>query len=239
MLDDARDLTWKPKLVAQLMAAGGILSMPALQLGAGWTAIALIWLVGVTNAFNFMDGVNGIAAFEAMVCGTVMGVLFWRAGDVPAAVLAFAIAGGASGFFPWNAFTGSVFMGDVGSLPLGFLLAAFVLRGAADGIAPWVMALPLLPFLLDTGITLVRRIARRERIVHAHRSHFYQRLTDLGWSHVAVTGLWGFLAAVSGAVAWNWSRFGKAGEPAIAALFVLHLAVFALIGYRHSRRRQD
>lgn len=228
MLDDARNLGWLPKLAAQLVAAGGVLAMPEMRpLGLG-VLIAAIFIVGYTNAFNFMDGVNGIAALQAMISGATMGLLLWRAGDTAGALVCFAIAGGAAGFFPWNAFTGSIFMGDVGSLPLGFLFAAFVLRGAKTGIPAWVMALPLLPFLLDTGLTLLRRIARREQIVRAHRSHFYQQLTDLGWSHLAVTLLWGGFAALGAAVAlWKPAPF------AIALAVVVQVLSFAVIGLRH------
>jgi UDP-N-acetylmuramyl pentapeptide phosphotransferase/UDP-N-acetylglucosamine-1-phosphate transferase len=182
--------------------------------------------------------VNGIASLEAMICGATMGVLLLRAGDGTGAALSFAAAGAAAGFFPWNAFTGSIFMGDVGSLPLGFLFAAIALRGAQKGIAPWLMAAPLLPFLLDTGITLVRRAARRERIFQAHRTHFYQQLTDLGWSHLGVTLLWGGLAGAASVIAVNWSALGAWRIAAYAAIAALHVGVFAWIALTLQRRRR-
>jgi Fuc2NAc and GlcNAc transferase len=237
LLDDAMNLPATAKLAAQIVASAAIVLIPHYRTGPLLAALAIVWIAGVTNAFNFMDGVNGIAALEAMISGLVMGLLLLRAGDVPGGMLCFAIAGGAAGFFPWNAFSGSIFMGDVGSLPLGFLFAALVVRGAHHGIAPWVMGLPLLPFLLDTGLTLVRRVVRRERIFEAHRTHAYQRLTDLGWSHLGVTLLWGALAAAGGAVALAWDRLEAFRLMAMAGVVALHGFAFVAVATRHRRLR--
>ena len=229
LVDDARNLSAKLKIIVQLLLAIALLViMPTSVL---WVFVALVWIIGVTNGFNFMDGVNGIASLEAIVCGVTMGVLLLRAGDPAAAALSFAIAGAAAGFFPWNAFTGSIFMGDVGSLPLGFLFAALVVRGAQDGIAPWIIAAPLLPFLLDTGVTLVRRVLRRERVWEAHRSHFYQQLTDLRWSHLGVTLLWGAMAATASAVAVVW--------PAPVALAIVALVILVVFAVIATAKRND
>lgn len=199
LIDDATDLRPAWKLVIQIAAAAGILF--PLGLDPVLVPVALFWIVGVTNAFNFMDGINGIASLEAMICGATMGVLLLRAGDVMGAACCFAVAGAAAGFFPWNAFNGSIFMGDTGALALGFFFGAMVVRGGAPR---WLLALPLLPFLADSGVTLARRAMRRERVYEAHRTHFYQRLTNRGWSHFAVTLLWGALAAAASAVALFW-----------------------------------
>lgn len=237
MIDDAKSLGWRPKFLVQLAAAVAVLLVPGQWPGPLLAVVAIFWIAGVTNAFNFMDGVNGIAALEAMICGVVMGLVLLQTGDLTGGLLCFAIAGAAGGFFPWNAFTGSIFMGDVGSLPLGFLFAALVVRGVDFGIRPWILALPLLPFLLDTGWTLLRRVARWERIFEAHRTHSYQRLTDLGWSHLEVSLLWGGLAAAGGAVALAWEALGALQLFASAGLIVLHAVVFAAIAVRHRELR--
>lgn len=200
LLDDARNLRAGTKFLFQVAAAAGILF--SLHLDPLPGAVVLFWIVGVTNAFNFMDGINGIASLEAIICGATMGLLLLRAGDAAGAAVCFAVAGAAAGFFPWNAFTGSIFMGDTGALALGFFFGAMVVRGGAPR---WQLALPLLPFLVDSGITLARRVLRRERIYEAHRTHFYQRLTNRGWSHVAVTLLWGAFAAAASALALLWN----------------------------------
>jgi len=199
LADDARNLHPGLKFIIQVAAAAAILFPFGLDPLLAF--IALLWIVGVTNAFNFMDGINGIASLEAIICGATMGVLLLRAGDVPGAACCFAVAGAAAGFYPWNAFTGSIFMGDTGALALGFFFGAMVVRGGAPR---WLLALPLLPFLADSGITLARRVVRRERIYEAHRTHFYQLLTNRGWSHVAVALLWGAFAAAASVVALCW-----------------------------------
>jgi len=232
LIDDARNLPARIKLVVQVLLAVAAVSLITPRMRPAFAMIAVFWLVGVTNGYNFMDGVNGIASMEAIVCGAAMGALMQRAGDPAGAALCYALAGAAAGFFPWNGFSGSIFMGDVGSLPLGFFFAAMTVRGAQQGLAPWIMAAPLLPFLLDAGITLIRRIARRERVFEAHRSHFYQQLTDLGWSHVRVAALWAALAAVSACVALVSPRLGSLAAAAYAFVVLLHLAVFATIGYK-------
>lgn len=223
ILDDKLNLAATWKLVVQLVLAL-VFVAPFVRSALLPAVIALVWIAGVTNFFNFMDGINGIASLEAVVCGIAMGLLLLRSGDAPAAALAFAVAGAAAGFFPWNGFTGWIFMGDVGSLPLGFILGALVVRGARDGVPPWIMAAPLLPFLLDTGLTLVRRVWRREAIFQAHRTHFYQQLTDLVPSHLLVASLWTALAVAAAAVALLHPT-----PVAFAAIVAVHVVVFAII----------
>ena len=232
-IDDAKDLRWSLKLAVQLVATVTILSIPAFRMHFALALVAAFWIIGVTNGFNFMDGVNGIASAEATVCGLTMGALLLAAGDRSGAAVSFAVAGAAFGFFIWNGATGSIFMGDVGSLPLGFLLSVLVLRGATVGIAPWVMALPLLPFLLDTGITLLRRTVRREVIFRAHRTHYYQRLTDLGWSHLSVTMLWVALAAAAAAVSLRWNVLHGFRFVLYGIVIAVNLAVITVIELRH------
>jgi UDP-GlcNAc:undecaprenyl-phosphate GlcNAc-1-phosphate transferase len=214
------------------------LDLPYRALPLAWAAVPLsvFWLAGMTNAYNFMDGLNGIASVEAIVCGATMASLAMQSGDGPAAALALVLAAAALGFLPWNLPSGSIFMGDTGSTTLGFLFAALVLRLAHHGVSPIAAALPLLPFLLDSGITLARRLARGERVLTAHRSHFYQRLQQQGWSHAAVTSLYGVLAVCCGLAAQQWPRLAAPKQLALlAALLALHGAVFAAI--ERGRRR--
>jgi UDP-N-acetylmuramyl pentapeptide phosphotransferase/UDP-N-acetylglucosamine-1-phosphate transferase len=154
--------------------------------------IQFFWLVGYTNAFNFMDGINGLAASQAVFTGAAsflligLGTNGWRA--LPA-IVCLAAAGAAAGFLPHNAFRARLFMGDVGSASLGFLLAALTLWVAQ--YADWYLLPPLIllhaNFVLDTSITMLRRMARGERWREAHREHFYQRLIRSGLKHLTVT----------------------------------------------------
>lgn len=196
----------------------------------------IFWIVGYTNAFNFMDGVNGISSAHAIIAGLVLAVLLSARGDQPGAILALTVAGAAAGFLPWNFPSGSIFMGDVGSATMGFLLAALVARLAMATDGSFVQAiLPMTPFVLDTTLTLVRRILKGERWLSAHRSHFYQHLNQSGWSHPRVTALWTLLAIVSAIPAVGWPSMGPIQRLiSLAIIISIHLGVFRWIDLRET-----
>jgi len=220
--------------------------------GLPWSVVALVWLlaflwvVGYTNAFNFMDGINGIAAGQAIVTGFGMALLGGLAlhGYHDAPVLwSLAIGSAALGFLPHNFPQARMFMGDVGSAPLGFLLAVLVLWLALD-VGAWLLiplALLHANFVLDTGITLVRRILRGERWYEPHREHFYQRLIRAGKSHTFVTG---WEMALQGVVLGLMVLYLHAAVPArvglIAVVILVWLAFFAFCesSFRKSNVRQ-
>lgn len=153
-------------------------------------AAGLLWLWFI-NLFNFMDGIDGLAAVETVTIGgglALVGVLVaslqpWAATAVfPSAALAAA----ALGFVYWNWSPSRLFLGDVGSVPLGYLLGWLLLGAAAAG--QWAAALILpLYYLADATWTISRRAWRREKLWRAHREHFYQRAVQRGFSHAAVT----------------------------------------------------
>lgn len=249
LVDDFRALPAKPKLAVHVLTALATTFLADVTLERlkipfhGWLElsilaipITLFWIVGVTNAYNFMDGINGMASVEAIVCGAAYGALTARAGDAAGTTLALAIAGAAAGFLVWNA-GGSIFMGDVGSGMLGFLFGVLALRLAWWDVPFLAAMLPLFPFLFDTGLTLVRRARRRERLLSAHRSHMYQRLAALGWSHTAVSSLWGALAAGCAAGALGWDRMTDAGHVGLLVAIVLVHAGVALAISAAERRR--
>jgi UDP-GlcNAc:undecaprenyl-phosphate/decaprenyl-phosphate GlcNAc-1-phosphate transferase len=158
-----------------------------------FVAASYLWLVGYTNAFNFMDGINGIAGGQAFI--TAVGTACIAASLLenvlhPAVLAAAGLGGAALGFLPHNFPRARMFMGDVGSAPVGFLLAALSLCIVVKAGDLWA-AVPLLlihcNYIFDTGITLVRRISRGERFYEAHKDHFYQRLVRAGKSHAFVT----------------------------------------------------
>jgi UDP-GlcNAc:undecaprenyl-phosphate GlcNAc-1-phosphate transferase len=250
IIDERTELPRMLRLVLQIGVAvltpivAGIavhqLDLPFASIPLGWVAIPLsvFWIVGVTNGYNFMDGLNGISSVEAIVCGATMAALALRSGDTAAGALALALGAAACGFLPWNA-TGSIFMGDTGSATFGFLFAVLALRLTQDGTSIVAAALPLLPFLLDSGITLVRRALRGERFFSTpHRSHFYQHLQQQGWPHLAVSAVYGALAVCSAVAALQWDDLSDRYRLlALAALLALHGAVFAVIEMRHQRQR--
>jgi UDP-N-acetylmuramyl pentapeptide phosphotransferase/UDP-N-acetylglucosamine-1-phosphate transferase len=156
--------------------------------------LAFIWIVGYANAFNFMDGINGLAAGQAILTGfgtALLGGLALHSYNCTPVLWSVAIASAALGFLPHNYPQARIFMGDSGSVPLGFLLAVLTLWLPMIA-GPWLLvplALLHANFVLDTGITLFRRVVKGERWYEPHREHFYQRLIRSGKSHSFVTGL--------------------------------------------------
>ena len=155
--------------------------------------LSFLWVAGYTNAFNFMDGINGIATSQAITTGLGTALVTLACGgsvSSPLFQLAIVVAGASLGFLPHNFPSARMFMGDVSSAPLGFLLSSLGLWVLRDHgfVAFGAVVLLHLNFVLDTGITLVRRVVRGERWYDAHREHFYQRLVRSGKSHAFVTG---------------------------------------------------
>lgn len=151
-------------------------------------AILLSWMM---NLFNFMDGINGIAGTEAIAIAIgFLAVLTLYGGADPAmAALAASLAGAAAGFLVWNLRrTALVFLGDAGSVPLGFLTGALMIDLAIKGFWAAALILPLY-FLVDATSTLLTRLVRGERFWEAHRSHAYQRAARALDSHLAVVAL--------------------------------------------------
>jgi Fuc2NAc and GlcNAc transferase len=198
-LDDLRGLPAATRLIAHLAAAlwavawlGGLPALAVgtetVRLGPAGAVLAVLGIVWAINLYNFMDGIDGLAASEAASVGTLAAV-FLAPRDPALAAVAVIVAAAAAGFLPWNWQRARVFMGDVGSGFLGFILAALALASENAAAVPALVWLLLLGvFFVDATITLVRRMVRRERWYAAHRGHAYQRATQSGWSHAQVTG---------------------------------------------------
>ena len=193
LLDDLRGLPAISRLVLQAAGAAGVATLLVLHLPltafamAAAALVAAVWLVGFVNAFNFMDGVNGISAAHALIGGAAYACLAaWRQDGFGAAV-GLALAAGACAFLPWNAGRARVFLGDVGSYSIGAALAVLAVRLIADGVPAAAVAGPVALYLADVAWTLQRRIRRGEPWLEGHRTHVYQRWCDAGWSHQEVT----------------------------------------------------
>lgn len=192
LLDDLRGLRASVRLALQAAGGAGVaallvsqLDAPAPLLAGGALALA-IWLAGFVNAFNFMDGVNGISGMHALIGGVAYACLAqWRQ-DTFGVTAGLAIAIGACAFLPWNAFRARVFLGDVGSYSLGAALAVLAACSVLRGVPVEAAAGPVALYLADTAWTLQRRIRRGERWLQPHRTHVYQRWCDVGWSHQEV-----------------------------------------------------
>ncbi len=194
-LDDLRGLTAAIRLLVQIaaVAAGLAVLPPESLIFNGFLPVlmdrvlaALIWLWFV-NLFNFMDGIDGITGIELASIGTGLAVLGMMAG-VPEArgLLAVVLVGASIGFLAWNWSPARIFLGDVGSVPLGYLSGWLLLQTALAGYW-WAAAILPLYYLTDATATLLRRLARGEKIWEAHREHYYQRAVQGGLSHRQVS----------------------------------------------------
>jgi len=193
-IDDLRDLGALPRLAAQFAAAiAGVLVLPGLVfqglfppwLDATLAVIGWVWFV---NLFNFMDGIDGISGVESIsiAAGVVLtgAILSIIPGGMTAQALA--VAAATAGFLAWNWHPAKIFLGDIGSVGLGYLLAWLLLALAAMGEWEAALILPLY-YLADATITLLHRLARREKVWQAHREHYYQQAVQNGRSHARVS----------------------------------------------------
>jgi UDP-N-acetylmuramyl pentapeptide phosphotransferase/UDP-N-acetylglucosamine-1-phosphate transferase len=183
LLDDYFGLTAKLRLLAQVAAAAAFLLMSGQShLPAG--IILLILIVWMTNLYNFMDGADGLAGGMAAIGFGAYGLAAWVNAYDAMAMLNWSICAAALGFLLFNFPPARLFMGDAGSVPLGFLAGALGVLGWQQHIwAGWFPLLVFSPFIVDATLTLLRRALRRQRIWQAHKSHYYQRLVRLGLSH--------------------------------------------------------
>jgi UDP-GlcNAc:undecaprenyl-phosphate GlcNAc-1-phosphate transferase len=248
LLDDFRNLRAPLKFLLQIAAAvlvtlGGFtidaLGLPGLgRLPLGWTAwpVTVIWLVGLSNAMNLVDGVDGFAGAITATAAAALGASALAQGRFGAALVACCLLGATAGFLAYNVPPARIFMGDSGSLLLGFVLATLpLLRGSAqpDGVTlaldlaatVAVLGLPV----LDTATSIVRRIRARLPIYHPDRLHLHHKLQAIGLSDRAIflaaiaTGLvlgsLAFAAVVVGGW-WGWGMMG-AGAAILCALYAI------------------
>lgn len=149
-----------------------------------WSAAVVLSLVWMTNLYNFMDGSDGLAGGMTVFGFGSYSAAAWFGGDISLSVTGAAIAAAALGFLRFNFPPARIFMGDAGSVPLGFAAGALGYQGWAQTLWPWWFPLLVFsPFIVDATVTLLRRGLRGERVWRAHREHYYQRLVRLGWGH--------------------------------------------------------
>jgi UDP-N-acetylmuramyl pentapeptide phosphotransferase/UDP-N-acetylglucosamine-1-phosphate transferase len=185
-----------------------------LLIGIGW-----VWFI---NLFNFMDGIDGIASIEALAIGLGSAALVWYTeGEQTTATIGLILAASSLGFLPFNWYPAKIFMGDVGSIPLGFLSAWILISLASQEMGPAAFILSLV-FFADATLTLFKRLFKGEKIWQAHNQHFYQRAVQRGLSHSQAT--LGATCANSILVSLAlWSTEGHPLTAIIAAFFVIGL----------------
>jgi UDP-N-acetylmuramyl pentapeptide phosphotransferase/UDP-N-acetylglucosamine-1-phosphate transferase len=183
LLDDHHTLGAGLRLLIQLgtvtlllLSQGGL--QPLTLAAAG---LLLLWMI---NLYNFMDGMDGFAAGMAVIGFGTFALLAWQAG-MPAFALGCAITvAAAAGFLLLNFPPARLFMGDSGSTVLGLLAAVVMLKAHISGLLPlWLGLLVFSPFIVDASVTLATRAVRGEKVWLPHKTHYYQKLVELGWGH--------------------------------------------------------
>lgn len=237
LADDIFTLPTLLRLAAHLAAAGaavGLVTGVSEPLQFVLLALAVAWYA---NLYNFMDGSDGLAGGMA-VFG--FGAYAWAAHQAGHAALTTAgasIAVASLAFLLVNFHPARLFMGDVGSVPLGFLAGALGVLGWRDGVWPlWFPVLVFAPFVCDATLTLAKRLLRRERVWRAHKDHYYQRLVRMGFGHRGAA--WIEYAAMAGCAAT--ALLFRAAEPeiqagALGAAAIVLIAVAAWIDVRWAR----
>ncbi len=223
-LDDRRGLPARVRFAAHLAAVVAlIVAYPAT---APWWLLAgvgfvMVWL---TNLYNFMDGADGLAGGMALFGFSAYAVAA-LAGVQPSPdliVAGAAVAGAALGFLQLNFHPAKLFLGDAGSIPLGFMAGALGYWGWRDAVWPiWFPAMVFAPFIADASVTLLRRLLRGEKFWQAHREHYYQRMVRSGVGHGRTAFYW-YLIMLIGIIVALWAL----GRPALQQW----LAFFAWYG---------
>ncbi|MGB5309316.1 MAG: glycosyltransferase family 4 protein [Arenicellales bacterium] len=195
--DDKHDLPASVRFLIQLLiavfASGWLLwaAVPGYSTSFALLALLLLstlWIAWMANLYNFMDGIDGISAVESLILGATTSYWFAISGVASMAIICIAVAGASVGFMRWNWSPAKIFMGDVGSLALGAFFAIIAIIGTTRLDIPFLAFLILYAvYLADSGVTLLHRIIKKEKWWQAHRSHFYQRAVQSGFSHAQVS----------------------------------------------------
>jgi len=232
-IDDRRGLSARTRFIAHIGVAGSAVAASVVHIDA-WLAVpAVIAIVWVVNLYNFMDGSNGLAGGMAF-----FGFATYAIGAAPSqpqlALAGAAVAGAGLGFLILNFNPARIFLGDIGSIPLGFFAGAMGFWGWQHGAWPiWFPALAFAPFIADATVTLLRRLVRGEKVWEAHREHYYQRLVQLGASHVRVALFYYSMMAVGSAIALLSTHLLPLAQWAMVVVWYLALAA---VGWRIDRR---
>jgi len=228
-VDDLRGGTsFRIRLLGQVVvAAAAAISLGPLGSAPAWRAAvlgaAVIWIVGYVNAFNFMDGINGISAVTAVVTGVMFAVVGRREGLPVLEAGGAALAAASLGFLPFNLPTARAFFGDAGSYFLSTWIAVLAYVAVLSGVRWDVVLAPLALYLADVGVTLLLRLRRGEQWHAAHRDHVYQKLAAGGLGHIGTT-----LVVLAGTTAL--SALGLASPRAPGWRALAWSAMAALVG---------
>lgn len=234
--DDFKRSSFKIKLGGQIivicvaMFSGIVIDVTYLpwlgEVRWGWWAypLTLVWIVGLTNAFNFIDGLDGLAASTAVIAAGFLSLISFQHDSTFIYLASMTLSAATLGFLIFNLPPAKIFMGDVGSTFLGLVFAVMAIIAARydhSHTSLFVVPLLLFHFIFDTTLTFVRRLLRGENVFQAHRTHLYQLLNRSGFSHAQVTLLYSAMAVSQGlAAVWMVNNLG-ANRPLMYLPFLL------------------
>jgi Fuc2NAc and GlcNAc transferase len=199
--------------VAALGWVNQLVLSPQLTISLGWwgAVLSVFGIVWMANLYNFMDGMDGLAASQAIVAGTTLAFWFITQGSTELAIVCAVLAAASYGFLWHNWRPAAIFMGDVGSVSLGAFFALMLIIGANRFDIPILSGVLLLfTFISDATLTFAWRLSRGEKVWQAHNRHFYQRLAHLGYPHSSIVIgyiMYMLLCSVAGTVSLYWSEY--------------------------------
>ena len=213
-VDDLYGLPPTARLLAHVGAAGALLWYVLWPMYVVELVVLTLAVAWITNLYNFMDGSDGLAGGMSVIGFGTYALAAQLGGDSALATLCVAIAGASAGFLVYNFHPARIFLGDIGSIPLGFLAGALGVLGWRNDLWPlWFPVLVFGPFIGDATVTLVKRLIRGERLSEAHRDHYYQRLVRAGLGHRATA----YIAYVAMLVCAGAALYGRTQSPYLQA----------------------
>jgi UDP-GlcNAc:undecaprenyl-phosphate/decaprenyl-phosphate GlcNAc-1-phosphate transferase len=201
-IDDITQKTFVVKVLTQMvcvcvvLASGVVLTRLAMpywgevELGRTGYVLTFLWILGLTNAYNFMDGLDGLAAGVAVIAAGFLCAIAFQQQSAFVYISSYVLLAGAAGFLLFNFPPAKIFMGDIGSAFLGFSFATLAVIGSSldlGRLSFYIVPMLLFHFVFDTFFTFIRRLTRGEKVHLAHRTHLYQLLNRTGYSHKAVS----------------------------------------------------
>jgi len=211
---------------------------PTILLGMAAIPVSVLVLLWMANLYNFMDGMDGFAGGMTFIGFGFLAYLGWQAHFPVMFIIATFVAMGALGFLTHNFPPARIFMGDAGSITVGFLAGTLMILGVRDGIFDlWVPIIIFSPFIVDASVTLVRRAFHRKRIWEAHREHYYQRLVLSGWSHRrTVLAEYGVMTACGG-LAVLYHHAPEQWRPVILGVWLAVFLFLAMLVHRLEQKK--
>lgn len=210
------------------------------SLGSASYFITFWWILGMTNAYNFMDGLNGMAGGNAIIAAIFFCIISFNQGSNFTYIVSYTLAAGVLGFLVFNFPKGKLFMGDVGSTFLGFSFATIsIIASLYDNSHTSLLVIPLLffHFIYDTFFTFLRRMIKRENVFQAHRTHLYQLFNRMGYRHFTVTMFYYAVAVIQGIGAmWMVNISGPKRVFAFIPYLIFQI-VYSIIVITHARKK--